>query len=377
MTGGHAELIFDLAVAMVVVVLAPLALPLLGLARDAVRLGLPAPQRGAEESSQPDVERSVRGRLYGPRLQVAATPIPRPARLPRLIAGRYRLLEQVGAGGTASVHRARDELLQRDVAVKLVAERSALDSSPVGRLRSEALVCTRLAHPNILAILDAGDEPREFIVMELIDGLDAGRLLHRRGSLSPSQTVHVVTRVCEALAHAHEHGVVHGDVSPRNILIRRSDGAVKLADFGLASVARDADAGPALDITGTPGYVAPEILRGAGPSPRSDLYSLGVVAYRLLAGPPRGRSGDSGATRPLASAAPALPPLADVRPELARGLVDAVEQAMAHDPGARQDSVTEFASQLIDRRSAPVPLRRARNSPIPADWLGSPRREAA
>jgi serine/threonine-protein kinase len=259
----------------------------------------------------------------------------------------------------ASVYRARDHLLKRDVAVKLIAERFADDPPFVERFRQEARLCARLAHPNILAVLDAGDEPRDFIVMELVDGLDAGRLLQRRGRLTPGQTVHVVVQVCEALQYAHEQGVVHCDLAPPNILLRHSGGTAKLADFGLASEAVDVASTGAEEAMGTPGYVAPEVLWGDKPTPRSDLYSLGVVAYRLLAGPPGFRP-RARATSPLATAAPRMPPLAEARPDLPRGLIAAVQQAMALEVDSRQDSVAEFRAQLIDGRRGSHPVRRAR-----------------
>jgi serine/threonine protein kinase len=244
------------------------------------------------------------------------------------VGGRYRLLERVGVGGMATVYRAWDERLKRDVAVKVIAEWLAHDPVSVRSFRREAELSARLAHPNIVAILDAGGEPHEYIVMEFVNGVHAGSLLQRRERLTPGQTVHVVAQVCDALAYAHDQDVVHHDVSPRNILIRRPDSTAKLADFGLASGALDVPGSRAASVMGTPGYVAPEVLRGASPSPRSDLYSLGVVAYRLLAG----RSG--------------------VRP----ALIEAVQQALAHDPDARQDSVAEFRAQLLDRQSAPLRL---------------------
>jgi eukaryotic-like serine/threonine-protein kinase len=146
------------------------------------------------------------------------------------------------------------------------------------------------------------------MVTELVDGLDADRLLQRHGRMTPGQTVHVVVRVCEALQYAHEHGVVHCDLAPPNILLRRSDGAAKLADFGLASQSVDVASAGAEEAMGTPGYVAPEVLLGDQPTPRSDLYSLGVVAYRLLAGPPEFRLRGGRATSPLATAAPRMQP---------------------------------------------------------------------
>lgn len=302
-----------------------------------------------------EAEQCVRDRLYGEPAEVrlVSSPSPRLRAHPgtgppigRRVGGRYRLLEQAGAGGMATVYRAWDERLNRDVAVKLIAERLARDAFFVGRFRREAQLCARLAHPNIVGILDAGMDPRDFIVMELVEGVDAGTLLARSGRLTPDKSVRMLAQVCDALAYAHDRNVVHHDVTPGNILIRRSDRTAKLADFGLAVEAGEVDASPGRDVTGTPGYVAPEILRGATPSPRSDLYSLGVVAYRLLTGAPPVRPSDPDVTRPLIAAAPQMPPLAVARPGLPRVLSEAVEQALALDPDARQDSVAEFRAQL-------------------------------
>ena len=257
------------------------------------------------ESLELEVERSVRERFYGERVEVRATRGLRADRRGvdrsgRLVGGRYRFLECVGAGGMGSVYRARDERLGREVAVKLIVERLARDALCVRRFRREAELGARLSHPNIVAVLDAGVEPRDFIVLEFVEGVDAGSVVRGRERLTPGETVHVVAQVCDALAHAHGRGVVHQDVSPANILIGRPELAAKLADFGLASGVLDAAAGQGANVMGTPGYVAPEVLRGAEPSPRSDLYSLAVVGYRLLTGAARrpGRHGCAGERRP-------------------------------------------------------------------------------
>jgi serine/threonine-protein kinase len=292
-----------------------------------------------ELSPELEVERSVRDQLYG---------------------GRYRVLERVGLGGMATVYRAWDERLKRDVAVKIIAEWLARDRAAVRRFRREAELSAGLAHPNIVAILDAGDEPHDYIVMEFVDGTHAGTLLKRRERLTAGQTVQVVAQVCDALGYAHDRDVVHHDVSPRNILIRRPDRTAKLADFGLASSALDVPAGRAAGVMGTPGYVAPEVLHGASPSPRADLYSLAVVAYRLLGGRSGIRPDDPHATAPQATSAPRMAPLAEARPDLPPHLIEAVHQALAHDPGARQDSVAEFRAQLVEAQSAPQRLRPGR-----------------
>jgi serine/threonine-protein kinase len=271
----------------------------------------------------------------------------------RLVGGRYRLLERVGTGGTGVVHRARDERLQREVAVKLIAERHAHVPAVVRRFRREAALCARLAHPKIVAILDAGTEPEDFVVMELVRGLDAGALLESSGRLTPAQLVRMIGQVCEALHHAHGAGVLHRDVSPGNILVGIPDGTVKLADFG---VTPDVTAG----VTGTPGYVAPEVLRGGEPTPRSDLYGLGAVAYRLLAGPSRAAGGPD-ATAPTATAEPRMAPLAELRGDLPPALIEAVQRAVSSQPDRRQSSVAQFQTQISEGLWAPMDRRRHRD----------------
>jgi serine/threonine protein kinase len=302
----------------------------------------------AGASPDEEVERSVSDRLYGNRAQVTATPISHGAApLGRLVGDRYRLVERLGAGGMATVYRARDEQLERDVAVKVIGERHVRDPLFVRRFRSEAQLGARLAHPNIVAVLDAGTQPRDFIVTELVHGLDAAMLLRRRGRLAPGEIVDIVVQVCDALAHAHARDVIHLDVSPGNVLLAEADGTAKLADFGLASDALATPTGRVRAFMGTPGYVAPEIVRGAKPSPRSDLYSLGAVAYRLLLGP-EVPSADPGRTAPLTTAVPRRPPLSEGLPGLPRGLYQAVQQALAPEPDARQESAAELRAQLLD-----------------------------
>jgi serine/threonine-protein kinase len=274
----------------------------------------------------------------------------------------------------ASVYRATDEWLEREVAVKVIAEDLARDPLFVRRFREEAKVCARLEHPNVVAVLDAGVDPRDFIVMEFVDGVDAGALL-RGERPTPDQTVQVVVQICDALAYVHDQGVVHQDVAPRNILIERPGGTAKLADFGLASSPPHAPGRWVPDVTGTPGYVAPEVLRGDRPSPWSDLYSLGVVAYRLLTGPRGVWWLDPQATSPQATAVPRMPPLAEARPGLSRALMEAVQKAMAPDPGERQDSVAQFGAQLVAAQSAPL-LRRRTEAMFPAAGRGQLSRAA-
>ena len=257
-----------------------------------------------------------------------------------------------------SVYRARDELLKRRVAVKALAQHLASDPHCLRQFRREAELLAGLAHPLIVAVFDAGGAPRPFIVMELVPGVTTGALARERRPPTCDQAVRIVAQAAEALAFAHERDVIHRDVSPGNVLVRRFDGTAKLADFGLASRAGEVAPHYTGDVAGTYGYMAPAVLRGETPSALSDLYSLGAVAHRLLAGPLEPRSA---ATANQASACPRLRPLADVRHGLPASVADVIDRALEHDPGARQSSVAEFRAQLLaaDRRGPQLMRREA------------------
>ena len=245
-----------------------------------------------------------------------------------LYGGRYRPLDRLGAGGMAVVHRARDEWLGREVAIKVIGRHLRQDMVAVRRFRREARLGARLLHPNIVAVLGAGAEPYDFIVMELVLGQDAGRLVNQGGRQPLAAALGVVAQMADALQYMHDRGLVHGDVSPGNVVIREDDGTAKLVDFGLAQ-ALDACPTRPQEVAGTPAYMAPELLDGAAPSPRSDLYSLAAVAQALLT--------------------PDLPP----------GLAGALRQALSPDPAKRQPSVAEFRAQAAGQPSAPAFLQAA------------------
>ncbi|HEY3019011.1 MAG TPA: protein kinase [Solirubrobacteraceae bacterium] len=202
------------------------------------------------------------------------------------IAGRYRLERRLGLGGMSTVHLAMDLRLQRNVAVKLLAEHLADDPTFVSRFQREALAAARLVHPNIVQVFDSGLDPdsgQHFIVMEYVAGPSMAELLRDRGHLGIDETVAVVVQACHGLDYAHRHGVVHRDVKPGNLL-RAPEGPVKLADFGIAKAAEQSSITQVGSVLGTAAYLAPEQSRGEGATPRSDLYSLGVVTYQLLTG---------------------------------------------------------------------------------------------
>ncbi len=205
-----------------------------------------------------------------------------------LIANRYELKQRLGSGGMSTVQLALDTRLQRDVAVKLLAEHLADDPAFVSRFQREALSAAKLIHPNIVQVFDSGldeESGRHYIVMELVDGPSCAQLLKEQGQMSIDDVVDIIEQSCRGLNYAHQHGVIHRDVKPGNLL-QSPDGVIKLADFGiaLAVAAGESRITQIGSVLGTAAYLSPEQSRGEQAGPASDIYALGVVAYQLLAG---------------------------------------------------------------------------------------------
>lgn len=202
------------------------------------------------------------------------------------ISGRYRVEGRLGVGGMSTVMLALDERLEREVALKLLAEHLADDPTFVSRFRREALAAGRLVHPNIVQVYDFGTDQathQHFIVMEYVRGRSCAQLLRDRGHLDVERAVDIVVQACRGLDYAHRNGVVHRDVKPGNLLVSDS-GVVKLADFGIARATGQSSITQVGSVLGTAAYLAPEQAHGEEAGPRADLYSLGVVAYQLLSG---------------------------------------------------------------------------------------------
>src|SRR5256886_7116036 len=206
---------------------------------------------------------------------------------PKEVAGRYRLDSRLGAGGMSTVFMALDTVLERRVAVKLLAEHLADDEAFVARFRREAVAAARLQHPNIVQVFDSGLDPasdRHYIVMEYVEGPSCADLLRDQGTLGVEESVRIVRDACHGLDYAHRAGVVHRDVKPGNLLIASETGTTKLADFGIAKAAEQTRITQVGSVLGTAAYLSPEQASGEEAGPESDLYSLGVCAYQFLAG---------------------------------------------------------------------------------------------
>jgi serine/threonine-protein kinase len=254
-------------------------------------------------------------------------------------------VERIAAGGMGEVFRARDAVLARDVAVKVLHRSLAGDQAFVDRFRREARAAATLNHPNIVAVYDWGAvDGVYYMVMEHVAGRGVRDLLNALGRLEPAQAAEIVRQTLVALEHAHGHGIVHRDLKPENMLVQRG-GVVKLTDLGLARAFADGRATQAGTVTGTVQYLAPEQIRGEPADPRSDLYSLGIVTYELLTGrlPFAGETAMAIAYKHLSDRVPA--PSASV-PGLPSELDAFVASATDRDRELRPESAGEMRRDL-------------------------------
>jgi len=267
---------------------------------------------------------------------------------PTEIAGRYRVDRRLGAGGMSTVFLALDSVLERPVAVKLLAEHLAEDEDFVARFRREALSAARLQHPNIVQVFDSGEDPesrRHFIVMEYVDGPSAADLLRDHKLLDVEQAVAIVRDACHGLAYAHRAGVVHRDVKPGNLLLAEETATTKLADFGIAKAAEQTRITQVGSVLGTAAYLSPEQAQGEEAGPPSDIYSLGVCAYQFLAG--RLPHEYSSLTElALKQERDSVEPITVHRPEVPPELDRAIRICLERDPADRYPSTLEMARAI-------------------------------
>ena len=267
---------------------------------------------------------------------------------PSEVAGRYRIDRRLGAGGMSTVFLATDSVLEREVAIKLLAEHLAEDEDFVARFRREALAAARLQHPNVVQVFDSGEDPashRHYIVMEYVDGPSCADMLRDQKQLDVDETVRVIRDACHGLEYAHRAGVVHRDVKPGNLLVASESHTTKLADFGIAKAAEQTRITQVGSVLGTAAYLSPEQARGQEAGPPSDIYSLGVCAYQFLAG--RLPHEYSSLTElALKQQEDAVEPITIHRPEVPAELDRAIRVCLARDPEARYGSTLEMAQAL-------------------------------
>jgi eukaryotic-like serine/threonine-protein kinase len=273
-----------------------------------------------------------------------------------VIDGRYELEELVGRGGMSGVYRARDTVLEREVAIKLLDERFSHDDEYVERFRREARAIARLAHPNVVTIIDRGNwDGRQYIVFEYVRGENLKELLRREGPLPVGRGLSLAYQIAQALASAHALGIVHRDVKPQNILLDE-DGAAKVTDFGIArSLELEADLTQTGTMLGTADYLAPEQAAGERVDERADQYSLGAVLYELL-------TGDVPFPAPNAMAAALrhlhdpVPSVRYRRPDVPARVDALVGRALAKRPVDRFASMEEMGTEVRSCAEADGPV---------------------
>ncbi|MBB2893600.1 protein kinase domain-containing protein [Flexivirga oryzae] len=259
-----------------------------------------------------------------------------------LMGGRYRLTDRIAAGGMGEVWQARDEILGRAVAVKLLKEGLTDEEGFTERFRNEARLSAALAHGNIAQVYDYGEEGNlAYLVMEFVPGKPLSKILHERGPISAADTANLMGQAAAALHAAHRAGLIHRDVKPANMLVT-SDGVVKLTDFGIARAVGSAAMTKTGEVMGTAQYLAPEAAMGRETTALTDVYSLAVVTYEMLGGR-RPFNSDSAVALALAHVNEEPPPLPTEVPAPLRAVVHA---GLRKDPAERPDSAQEFGRAL-------------------------------
>jgi serine/threonine-protein kinase len=263
-----------------------------------------------------------------------------------VVAGRYELVELVGTGGMSSVYKAHDRLLERNVALKILHPHYGDDEEYVERFRREARAVAQMSHPNIVTVIDRGeDEDRQYIVFEYVDGENLKQMVERTGPLPARRAVELGIEMAEALAFAHQHGLVHRDVKPQNVLLT-PDGEARVTDFGIAR-SLDVEHGVTQTgtVLGTSNYLSPEQASGKPVTPATDVYSLGVVMFELLTAelPFPGETFVAVAMKHINDPPPDL---RELRPDVPLRLVAAIERALEKDPARRFGSMDQFGWEL-------------------------------
>jgi eukaryotic-like serine/threonine-protein kinase len=263
-----------------------------------------------------------------------------------VLGGRYRLEASIGTGGMAQVYRGVDTTLDRTVAIKILAPQFARDPSFVDRFRREAQAAARLNHPNIVNVYDTGvDGDTNYIVMEYVEGRTLAEYLASGGRLAPTRAAGIAEKVAEALAAAHAQGVIHRDIKPANIMVTR-DGRVKVMDFGIARLVAGPDTvEQTAAVLGTAAYLSPEQAQGQTVDARSDLYSLGVVLYEMLAAQPP-FTGDSAMAVAYKHVQETPPPPSSLNHDVPPPLDAVVMRALAKNPANRYQTAGEFRDDL-------------------------------
>ena len=292
---------------------------------------------------------------------------------PRLLNNRYLLLEQLGKGGMAFVYRARDTMLERSVAVKVLRDNYSRDPEFLDRFRQEAKAAANLSHPNIVTVHDFGlDKGQLFIVMEYVPGTDLKTLIKQRGRFSSDEAIPLLIQACAGIGYAHRAGLVHCDVKPQNMLVT-PDMRLKVADFGIARALSTIHPEEQSDVIwGSPQYFSPEQAAGGAPSPASDVYSLGVIMYEMLTGSLPFHANTAAELARLHIEAEPVP-IAEMVPNISPILEQILEKVISKEPSQRYRTADQLGRVLLNFGNAKTSPSLAltpevvrANTPVPA-----------
>ena len=270
----------------------------------------------------------------------------------RLLDNRYEILEVIGSGGMAVVYKALCHRLNRPVAIKILKDENLQDADFRRRFHAESQAVAMLSHPNIVSVYDvSATDEADYIVMELVDGITLKQYMERKGLLNWKETLHFAIQIAKALEHAHSRGLVHRDIKPHNVMVLKN-GSVKVTDFGIAQMMTNPNT-LTKEALGSVHYISPEQAKGGRVDHRSDLYSLGVAMYEMVAGRPP-YDGETPVSVALQHIQGGAPRPSQFNPNIPAGLEQIILKAMAHDVQERYASATAMLYDMDQLRKTPV-----------------------
>ena len=262
------------------------------------------------------------------------------------INDRYEIIKSIGEGGMANVYLGHDTILDRNVAIKVLRGDLSNDEKFVRRFQREALSASSLAHPNIVEMYDVGeDDGTYYIVMEYVDGKTLKQLLKRRGTLTLSEAIDIMSQLTDGMAHAHDSYIIHRDLKPQNIMIK-DDGQIKITDFGIAMALNSTQLTQTNSVMGSVHYLPPEQASGKGCTIKSDIYSMGIIFYELLSGSLPFR-GDNAVEIALKHMREPLPSLREENSSIQQSIENIIRKATAKNPKNRYDSARSMHEDLL------------------------------
>ena len=263
-----------------------------------------------------------------------------------IIANRYEVIQHIGQGGMADVFRAVDTVLNREVAIKILRADLNTDAVSILRFEREAQAATALAHPNIVEIYDVGEyKNHHYIVMEYVPGKTLKQVIRKRAPLLNEEVIDIMKQLTSATMEAHKRGIIHRDIKPQNVIVK-SDGSVKILDFGIAIAKGSMQLTQANNVMGSVHYLAPELAKGESASPQSDIYALGIVLYEMLAGDVPFKA-DQAVQVALRHMRDPLKSIRSINPSVPQSIENIITRAAAKEPALRYKSAEEMYNDLL------------------------------